>query len=301
MPPSFGRGVTTDVLLDDVRTDSLAHCVVDVVAITKTIDQACLERLIGEQRRPVDERSHAVAVEVPVRGDAGHHLIHHRLDDAPRRFPVSIGETTLGEQVGGVLVFVPLGELRCDAGLVEGPTQERHLDGDARETHIAGGLQPDLVAERRQVVADGAVVELPEGLRPGDGELALAAEVADGLTQFLGPPGLEHRPRTSGLHNQGADPGIASTLAKAIQCHVERRLAAGQGSAQRVGGDAFDEWLGEIELEDQARRAPASCLLDSGDDVVESLGRAREHAVEAMSGSVQGYARATSSSQSASK
>ncbi len=166
---------------------------------------------------------------------------------------MSVGECSLGEQVGGVLVLVPLGQLGHDAGLVESAAQERHLDGEARQTHIARRLQPDLVAERRHVVADAAVVELAERLRPGDGELALAAEVGDCVTELLGSPGLEDRPRPSRLDDEGDDPGIPSALAQAIQRHAQRRLPPCQGGAQRVGGHAFDERLGEIELEDEAR------------------------------------------------
>ena len=283
-PTEPRSGVATDELLNRIRTDSLVHRVVHVVAIAQAIHQTGFERLVGEQRCPVDEGAHTVGVEVPVGGDAADDLIHHRLDDAPGCLAVGIGEPTLGEQVGSVLVFVPLGELRCDAGLVERPAQERHLDGDACETHIAGGLQPDLVAERRQVVADAARVELAERLGPRDGELALAAEIGDRLTKFLGPPGLEHRTRASRLDDQRSDPGVASAFAQAIERHVERRLAASQGGAQRVGGDAFDQRLGEVELEDEVRRAPASRLLDPVPNVSDGLRRAREHAVEAMTG-----------------
>ena len=94
-----------------------------------------------------------------------------------------------------------------------------------------------------------------------------------GWSTDRGPPALTTRATTLGSAAARRRPSIATRSGV-----LRRARAALSGS----DGDALEERLGEIELEDQVGRAAASCLLDPGDDVVDGLGRAAEHAVEAM-------------------
>ena len=247
------------------------------------IDETAFECLGGEQRRLIDQPAHLSGHETAVAGDAVDELIHHRLDDALDGFAVGGSELALGERVGGVLVLVPLGELGHDARLVERPPEERHLDRQSGDAEVAGRLQPDLVAERRQVVAGAAVVELTERLSPGDGRLARAAELLNRSAQFLCPRQSDDRSWSAGLDDEGDDSRIVGRPAESVDRQAQRRLAPCHRGAQRIGRHSLDERFGEVELEDQPGGSPASCLIDSRDDVLDGVCGARQHAIETRS------------------
>ena len=80
----------------------LAHVVVDLVAVPEPVDQPGLERLGGEQRRPVDQVEHLVDVEPAAGGDPGHQLLHRRRHQPLGGLPVGLGEPLLGEHVGRI-------------------------------------------------------------------------------------------------------------------------------------------------------------------------------------------------------
>jgi hypothetical protein len=252
-------------LQDRVRAGPGPDRGVDVVAVAEAVDQTRLEGLAGEQRRPVDQALDDARVEAAVGGDRGHELLHDRLHDPLGRLAVSGREPSLGEDVPGVLVLVALGDLGGDPGLVEHAPEERHLGGDAREAQITRRLQPDLLEARRQEVRDAAVAELPEGLGPGDRELAVVADIAHRILQLLGLCQAQGRPRPAQLDHQGPDPGVPRRPAQSPEDGPQRRAAPGEERPHRILRRLFQQGLGEVELQHEVGGPPASRLVDPGD------------------------------------
>jgi hypothetical protein len=277
----LGPAVASHAEQHGVRAGSLAHRVVHLVAVAEAIDETGVQRFGGEQRRPVDQGAYLVGGEVAAGGDAGHQLLGHRADQALGGLAVGGGERVLGEQVGGVLVLVALGDLRRDAGAVERTPQERDLGGGAREAHVARRLEPDLVERARQVVRHAALAELAERLGPGDRELAVAAELPDGVAELLGAGQGERGPCPAHFDHQGLDPGIACGPSQGIEHRSQRLPPAAEHRTDGARGVALGQGVREVELQEQGRRPAMPRILDPIDDIVSHIGRVLEHDDEA--------------------
>ena len=158
-------------------------------------------------------------------------------------------EVAAQEEVGGVLVLVALGDLRLDPGAVERAAQEQRLDGDARDAHVAGRLQPDLVEGGGEDVARRARPGLAERLGPGPRALAGRAERADGQRDLLGLGQAE--PRPADLRDESDDGGVVGGVGETLEDAGQREPASRLEAADQVRRRPGGETAREVELEQQ--------------------------------------------------
>ena len=111
--------VAADVLQFGVLARLLARRRVDLVAIAEHVDQPGRGRLGADERTLVDQRAHVGGGHPAPVGDPLGELLGDRLDEPLLSFAVRRVEAALGQDVHGVLVFVPLGEFVFDADLVQ--------------------------------------------------------------------------------------------------------------------------------------------------------------------------------------
>ena len=114
-----GAVVAADVLQLGLVARLLARRRVDLVAVAERVDQTGLHRLRADEGPLVDQRAHVGGADTAAVGDPLGELLGDRVDQPLLRFLVRRVETALGQDVHGVLVLMPLGELVFDADLVQ--------------------------------------------------------------------------------------------------------------------------------------------------------------------------------------
>src|ERR1039458_10549717 len=103
------------------------------------------------------------------------------------------GVLLLGQLVHGVLVLGSMIHAGNETEFVERPRDKWGLRHQSRQADVTRRLQAYLVERRREVVRAVALAALAEGLRIGDGWLALAAKCDDGIADFLDLRGAQSR------------------------------------------------------------------------------------------------------------
>ena len=114
-----------------------------------------------------------------------------------------------GEGVGRALVFVALAAFHVHAELVEAALEERRLHGETGHGETAARLEPNLV-ECGGEVEIGEVIAAAQRFGEPYGELALAAEARNRLSQFL--DARETRRLVADLDIKADDPRILGCL-----------------------------------------------------------------------------------------
>ena len=153
-PSRFAQGLPAPVAVDEQKLCigiGLAQGLgVDLVPVAEMVDQLGLLRLVGVERRPVDEASHLVLAEVPPSGDTVNDLFEQRADDPAGSLPLGFGEGTLEENVGGVLVLMAGPDLALHAQPVQGVRQKQGTRAHPDQAQLSRRLQPDLVESQPQ-------------------------------------------------------------------------------------------------------------------------------------------------------
>ena len=129
----------------------------------------------------------------------------------------------LGEEIGRALELLALADLRLDAQPVERGAQERLLHHEAHGRDFARRLQEDAVGAGGDVVVQGAVAALAEGLGEGMDRLAAALEARDRVADLLRLGDVE-RPATD-LQHHALDAAVVGGGLQAQHDVLDRRLA----------------------------------------------------------------------------
>ena len=180
--------VAGEISIFDVFAPLTLGCLVDLVAICQSIDEAQRQGFGAEVGAVVEHFPHEVLGETTSFGDTADDLIELRVDQTLHRLGVRSGKPLFGIAVDRVLELVPLPHLRLDPELFQGPGKERNLVAKSGKPNIPGRLQEDLVEGCGQVVAAVTGTELAESLRVGDGLLAALAESQNRIAQLLQRP-----------------------------------------------------------------------------------------------------------------
>ena len=148
-------------------------------------------------------------------------------------------EVPLGVQEAGGLVVAAAGKLGLDAELVQGPAQERRPRGEPDQVDVAGRVQGDLVAGRREVVGRVARRELARGVEVRGGPLAGGADLRDERADLL--RGREPALVGVDVHPQPDHPlvmrGLAERGVKLAQADRSAAAEAGEGVLRRQLGE----------------------------------------------------------------
>ena len=95
------------------------------------------------------------------------------------------GEFLLGENVHRVLVLGAMIHARNETEFVERPANERALEHQPGQPHVAGGLQVNLIERARQVVRAVAAGAFAERFGIRDGGLAAVAKCRHRIANLL--------------------------------------------------------------------------------------------------------------------
>src|ERR1035441_7699889 len=244
------------------RADLLPDLRVHLVPVAERVDQAGVQRLVGQERAAVNQRPGVGRRDFEALPDRLGDLLDDRGGEPLHGFPGGPGEAVLGQPFGGALVLVPPADLIVNAQLVQRAAIEPVLHADAGQPDVTGGLQVNAVEGGRQVIRHVAGREVAECLRPGDGELAGPAEFLNGGAQFL-DPGEPDSPAAD-LHDQGPDPVVGARPAEPVEHVSEPGPAPRQYRGNGIGRWLLRDSLGQVQFQDQRSR-PA--LAQPGDPV----------------------------------
>jgi hypothetical protein len=206
-------------------------------------------RLVGEQRGAVGRSAHGIPRQAAALRHPVEDLLPGRLGEPVDRLPMRIGERLLRHPVARALVLVALPDERLDAEVVEHTAQERDLGADTEQVQLARRLEPHLAEAGGEVVRRRRVRRLAERVGPAHRRLAAGGEHGDGVPQLLRAR-QRHR-AVAHLCDEPHHSRVATGLVQGTQHRPQPRLAAAANLGDRVVGLVLDEWLAEVELQQE--------------------------------------------------
>src|SRR6266404_1013686 len=111
------------------------------------------------------------------------------------------------KEVERILVLVAVIAMKGHAQLGERPLDEWRLHDDACKSHVARGLNIDLIKRRSQIISAVARTKLAKSLRVGDREFLVRAKSLDSIANLLG---LRHSHRSRANPRNHSDDAIVA-------------------------------------------------------------------------------------------
>ena len=220
--------------------------------VADLVDQAVAPGLLGFERCIIDQTAKLAGLHLPIARHVGHELAEQAVDQLLQILAGGAGIAGFRERIGGALVFVALAALDLDAELVEPALEERGFDGDAGDAEAAARLQPDLLERSGKIVIGDMISPAAQGFSETHGELALAAEVGDRLTQLL--DAREPARLVADLDVQTHNARIVGGLPEKLHGLDDVARAAEQAAAQQAGRGRLRRQRAQVEREDHLLR-----------------------------------------------
>jgi hypothetical protein len=238
-----------------------------LVPVSELVHHAFLLGGGGTPRRVVDPAAHHAGVLLAVGGDAVHHLRQPGIGQLLQVLAQRRRHRGFGEQVGRAFELLALADLWLDAEPVERGAQERLLNHEAHGRDFARRLQEDAVRAGGDIVVQGAVAGLAEGLGEGVDRLGAVLEAGDRVADLLRLGDVE-RP-ASDLQHHALHATVIGRSLEAQDDVLDRRLAdRRERQPDMVLGQALAEVDGEDGLVRNLDVGPAQLIeeKEAGND-----------------------------------